>query len=151
MRDKTLWKEPAIPKAQVTVFHRRFSGAVSLEQQLEDLTAHLPKWVQPLWKLLLMWLLPWIREAKIQSTMASVDRQAKEIGDEWAKEDRSAIVQAAVERAKQEHPEAHVEVVAMPHHPTDAVYIEHPPDPSSKAQMALGFGSIEIKAPFSTD
>lgn len=143
----TTW-EAKIPQRDVTLFHTRFGGAISLEQQLVDLTPELPKWAQPLWKLALAWLLPWIRRVKIRSAMDAVDRQAKQIGDDWAKADRQAIATAAVERIKEQHPDAHVEVIAMPNHPVDAVYVEHPPDPESKAQTALGFGTIEIHAPW---
>ncbi len=147
MSTETVWN-PSQPKAQVTVFHRRFGGAISWEQQLEDLTEHLPRWARPLWKLFLAWFIPFLRRLKIRATMAKVDQQAKEIGDRWAKQDRDAIVNAAVQRAKQKYPNAHVEVVEMPEHPVDAVYIEHPPTPGQKAQEELGFGAIEITAPW---
>lgn len=134
--------------AEVFNFHRRFGGAVSLEQELTDLTGELPPWARPIWKLVLAWLLPFIRRAKVRRAMRSVDKQAQAIGDEWAARDRQQAVAAAAARAIAQHPDAHVEVLLMPNHPVDAVLIEHPPDPSSKAQMALGFGSIEIREPW---
>ena len=54
----------------------------------------------------------------------------------------------AVARAQVDHPNAVVEARAMPDHPTDAIFIQHPPDPNDAAQVALGFGKLEIKAPF---
>jgi hypothetical protein len=130
------------------VFHARFGGSISLEQQLQDLGRYMPWWLKPLWKLALSWLLPWLRRAKIRRTMAAVDAQAKVIGDQWAKQDRQVAMDAAVALAKEQNPNAHVEVVRMPEHPTDAVYIEHPPTPGHRAEELLGFSSIEIKAPW---
>jgi hypothetical protein len=63
----------------VTLFHTRFGGSVSIEQELEDLTDHLPRWLRPIWKLVLPLINRWIRKAKIARTMAVVDKQAEEI------------------------------------------------------------------------
>lgn len=134
--------------AEVTLFHKRFGGSISLAQELADMTSEFPFWARPFWKWFVIWLAPKIQETQLQRTMNSVDRQAKEIGDQWQKEERERVVLAAVEQAKLEHPTAKVEVVKMPHHPVDAVYIEKPPEPGNQAQEALGFGSIEIRAPW---
>ena len=135
----------------VELFHARFGGELSLEQELEDLAQYLPFWMRPIWKGIIAFLKPWIRKAKIAGTMASVDRQAKEIGDNWAATERHAQVTKAVEQAKTEFPNARVSVQKMPEHPCDAVLIEHPPDPKNQAQMQLGFGALEIRAPYRTD
>ncbi len=132
----------------ISVFQKRFNGSLSLEQELEALTPHIPLWLRPLWLLLLGWLKPRIREAKIKRTMDSVDRQAKRIGDAWAVQDRQRVVDQAVKAARVQNPGAHVEAIEMPDHPVDAVYIEQPPVPGNKAQEALGFSSIEIRAPW---
>jgi hypothetical protein len=80
--------------------------------------------------------------------MAVVDKQAEEIKQQWQTEERQQVVQAAVEKARVQNPEAHVEAIPMPNHPTDAVYIEKPPTPGHKDEELLGFSSIEIKAPW---
>lgn len=146
--DDPIWNPKTPDQAQVTVFHRRFGGTLSLVQQLEDLTPHLPVWARPLWKLFLGWFKPWYRRQQIGRTMNDVDRQTQKIAAAWVEADRTRLVETAYAKARLEHPDAHVEVVKMPEHPVDAIYIEHPPDPASKAQVALGFGSIEIRAPF---
>ena len=135
----------------VELFHARWGGQGSLEEELEDLAQYLPFWLRGIWKGIIGLLKPWIRKAKIASTMASVDRQAKEIGDNWAIAERHAIVNKALEKAKAEFPDAKVAVHRMPMHPVDAIYIEHKPDPNDAAQMALGFGALEIRAPYKTD
>jgi hypothetical protein len=135
----------------VTLFHTRFGGSVSIEQELEDLTDHLPRWLRPIWKLVLPLINRWIRKAKIARTMAVVDKQAEEIKQVWQKEERVAVVTAAVEKVRAQEPDAHVEAIAMPNHPTDAVYIERPPTPGNKTEELLGFSSIEIKAPWAVN
>ena len=89
-----------IPDTSVTVFHTRFGGSLSIEQELEDLTDHFPTWFRPIWKFVLPFLKRWIRRAKIARTMASVDRQAAEIKQAWTVEERQQVVQAAVEKAR---------------------------------------------------
>jgi hypothetical protein len=133
----------------ITVFHTRFGGSLSLEQQLEELTYDLPRWLQPIYKLILPFINRWIRKIKIARTMAIVDQQSTEIKQQWQKEERTQVVQQAVAKAQALHPDAHVEAISMPNHPTDAVYIEHPPTPGHKTEELLGFSSIEIKAPWS--
>lgn len=134
--------------AEVTLFHTRFGGSVSIEQELEDLTGQFPVWFRPIWSALLPWIKRLLRRAKIARTMAAVEKQSTEIKQQWQVEERHEVVQAAVAKAKELNPEAHVEAVPMPNHPTDAVYIEHPPTPGDKTQELLGFSSIEIKAPY---
>ena len=133
---------------ELTVFHKRFGGQISLEQELTDMTGEFPIWARPLWKLLLSVLLPFIKKVKIERTLRQVDEQAEVIGDQWSKEERSLGVAIAMEQARIKHPDAHIERVSMPNHPTDAVYIEHPPEPGNKTHELLGFSSIEIHAPF---
>jgi hypothetical protein len=133
---------------EIQVFHKRFGGQISLEQELTDLTGELPIWARPIWKLVLGFLLPFIKKVKIERTIRQMDEQAEHVRKVWETDDRHAVVAAAVEKAKQLHPNAHVESVAMPDHPVDAVFIEHPPEPGNKAQELLGFGSIEIHVPY---
>ena len=135
----------------VELFSARFGGQPSLEQELEDLAQYLPFWMRGIWKGIIGFLKPWIRKAKIQATMQEVDRQAKTIGDNWAVTERHAQVTKAIEQAKAEFPNARVSVQKMPEHPCDAVLIEHPPDPKNAAQMQLGFGALEIRAPYKTN
>jgi hypothetical protein len=133
---------------ELTVFHQRFGGPISLEQELTDMTGEFPIWARPLWKLVLVFILPFIRKVKIERTLRQIDEQAAKLDAEWAREERDLGVAIAMEQARIKHPDAHIERVSMPNHPTDAVYIEHPPEPGNKAQELLGFGSIEIHAPF---
>lgn len=135
----------------VELFHARFGGELSLEQELEDLAQYLPFWLRPIWKGFIGFMKPWIRKGKIAGTMASVDRQAKTIGDNWAATERHAQVTKAVEQAKAEFPNARVTVHRTPHMATDAVMIEHKADPSNPAHLALGFSAIEIRAAYRTD
>ena len=135
----------------VELFHARFGGQASLEQELEDLAQYLPIWIRPIWKGIVAFLKPWIRKAKIASTMADVDRQALAIGNSWAVAERHAQVTKAVEQAKAEFPNARVSVHRTPHLATDAVMIEHKPDPSNPASVALGFSALEIRVPYRTD
>ena len=135
----------------VELFHARFGGELSLEQELEDLAQYLPFWLRPIWKGFIGFMKPWIRRGKIAGTMASVDRQAKEIGDNWAATERHAQVTKAVEQAQAEFPNARVTVHRTPDMATDAVMIEHKPDPSNPASVALGFSALEIRAAYRTD
>ena len=146
-----LFAQGSSHRLMVELFSARFGGELSLEQELEDLAQYLPFWLRPIWKGIIGFLKPYIRRAKIASTMASVDRQAKTIGDNWAATERQAQVSKAVVQAKTEFPNARVSVKKMPEHPCDAVLIEHPPDPKNAAQMQLGFGALEIRAPYRTD
>ena len=133
---------------EVTVFSTRFGGQVSLEQELTDMTKEFPPIIRPVWKIVLAFLLPFIKKVKIERTIRKMDEQAVTIREHWEEFDRASAVSTAVLEAQERHPNAHVESVAMPDHPMDAVYIEHPPEPGNKAQELLGFSSIEIKAPF---
>ena len=137
--------------ADLTLFHKTWGGDQSLIKQLEDLEPEMPFWARPLWRALCKALKPLIVKTHMAATMRSVDRQAKKIGDEWAVQVRHEQMSKAVAKAQAEHPNAVVEARAMPDHPTDAVLICHKPTPGNAAQMALGFSSIEIKAPFDTD
>lgn len=132
----------------VELFSARFGGELSLEQELEDLAQYLPFWLRGIWKGIIGFLKPYIRRAKIQATMASIDRQALETGDRFAATERHAQVTKAVEQARAEFPNARVSVKKMPHMSVDAILVEHPPDPKNAAQMQLGLGSIEIRAPY---
>lgn len=139
------------------VFYRRFGGEVLWYQQLEDWgRAKLPRPLFPLWKQLVDWLHQWAIKQQIKRTMREVDRQAKEIGDAWAKDAEVEMLAAAVDAAQKEHPDAKVEVVRPQMRrptpdspkPPPAILITKPPDPNSKVQTALGFGEMEIRAPW---
>ena len=133
---------------ELTVFRKRFGGPLSLEQELTDMTGEFPIWARPVWKLVLVLILPAIKKVKIERTIRHMDEQAATIKEHWTKYDRAQAVAEAVRETMYSNPDAHVEAVTMPDHPMDAVYIEHPPEPGNKAQELLGFSSIEIKAPF---
>ena len=133
---------------ELTVFSKRFGGPISLEQELTDMTSEFPSWARPVWKLVLLFLLPAIKKIKMERTIRHMDQQASTIKEHWENYDRASAVAEAVRESMYTNPDAHVEAVSMPDHPMDAVYIEHPPEPGNKAQEILGFSSIEIKAPF---
>ena len=135
----------------VELFHARWGGELSLEQELDELAYTLPAWLRPLWKGFVGWLKPYIRRAKINRTMKEVDEQAKLLGDRWAAELRHEQIDLAVKAARKEHPNADVIAVKRPDQPTDLVQITHPPDPNDKVQMLMGFGAIELKVPFPVD
>ena len=113
----------------VEFIRARWGGEPSIIQELEDLDRYLPFWLRPIWKGLISWLKPHIRRAKIAQTMAEVDRQAKEIGDNWAAAERHDQVQRAVAKAQAEHPEAKVSVHHVASHSVDAIVVEEPPSP----------------------
>jgi len=77
---------------------------------------------------------------KTGRTMEDVDRQTKELKEQWQKEENEAIV----EKFEEVYPEAKV---TTHDEKTGAVLIEHPPD-GSKAQDLLG-GAMEIRSPWS--
>ena len=137
--------------ADLTLFHKTWGGKESLIAQLEDLEPEMPFWARPFWRALCKALKPLIIKTHMAATMRSVDRQSKKIGDEWAVQTRHQQMSKAVVKAQVEHPNAIVESRAMPDFSTDAILVQHPPTPGNAAQMALGFSSIEIKAPFDTD
>ena len=137
--------------ADLTLFHKTWGGDQSLIKQLEDLEPEMPFWARPFWRALCKALKPLIVKTHMAATMRSVDRQAKKLGDEWAVQTRHQQMSKAVVQAKAEYPNAIVEARAMPDHPTDAVLVQHPPDLNNAAQVALGFSSIEIRAPFETN
>jgi hypothetical protein len=134
-------------------FQRRFGGERSLEQELTDLARALPLWARPLYSFALRWILPWIRDLKIKVTMADIEQQAQHMADQWHAESKLKQLTAAAATAQQQNPEAKVSIVHVPGQDalspiSHAISIEHPPSPDDAAQRALGFGSIEIRAPW---
>ena len=136
------------------LFYRRFGGEVLWYQQLEDWgRKHVPGPLFPIWKRLVDWLHQWAIKQQIKQTMREVYRQAKEIGDAWAQGAETHMVSAAVALAEKEFPDAKVEVIRPKRQPRDpkpppAILITKPPAPDSKVQQALGFGELEIRAPW---
>ena len=132
----------------IEIYRRTWGGDESLIKQLEDLEPEFPFWARPLWRALCRWLKPLIRKKHQRRTMREVDRQAQQIGDQWQSRNRETAALTAARAAQQEHPEAKVSIHRTPHMPCDAVMIEHPPDPANPAQMAMGFGWIELRSPY---
>ena len=136
------------------LFYRRFGGEVLWYQKLEDWgRKHVPGPLFPLWIKLVDWLHQWAIKMQIKRTMAQVDKQAKEIGDAWAQEAETQMGGTAVALAEREHPEATVEVVRPRRRPGQpkpppAILITKPPAPDSRVQQKLGFGELEIRAPW---
>ncbi|NDC88035.1 MAG: hypothetical protein EB075_04385 [Bacteroidetes bacterium] len=134
-------------------FQRRFGGERSLEQELTDLARALPPWARPLYSFALRWILPWIRDLKIKATMADVEQQAQHMADQWQAEDKLKRLTTAAASIQQQHPSARVAIVHIPGQDplspiSHAISVEHPPSPDDAAQQALGFGSLEIRAPW---
>lgn len=135
----------------------RFGGEVTFFQKAEDwVRKHIPGPLRPLARALLDWLHQVVINWKIKSTMRSVDRQAKEIADQWVKEDEAKMLGEAVRKAELANPEATVEVVRPEPvkrgdpKPPPAILITRPPSPNSRMQQKLGFGSMSIHAPWSS-
>ena len=139
------------------LFYTRFGGEVSFFQKVEDWgRKNVPGPLRPLFRAAVDWLHQlWINQ-KIKATMRSVDKQAKEIADNWVKEDEARMLGEAVRRAELEFPDAKVEVFRpqpVRHDapkPPPAVLITKPPDPNSRVQQKLGFGELELRAPWYT-
>ena len=90
-------------------------------------------------------------EVHRERTIRQIKEQSKTVGDQMAATERYHQVQRAVAKAQAEHPEAKVSVHHVQSHSIDAVLVEHPPDPNDAAQVALGFGALEIKASYETE
>ena len=80
----------------------------------------------------------WV-EWKTETTMKSVDKQTKELKEQWREEENEVTRQ----KFQEEYPDAKVTT----RNEQGAVLIEHPTD-GSKAQDLLG-GAMEIKSPWS--
>lgn len=137
------------------LFYRRFGGEVSFFQKVDDwIRAKVPGPLRPIARWLADWAHHWWINFKIRATMRDVDRQAKEIADQWVREDEAHMLGQAVRQAELEHPNATVEVIRPePRKRTDpkpppAILITHPPDPNSRIQQKLGFSELEIRAPW---
>jgi hypothetical protein len=137
-------------------FHERFGGELSLEQELVDLARAMPPWARPLWSFALRWILPWVRDLKIKATLADIEQQASHMADQWQAEDKLQRLAAAAASIQRQNPDARVAVVPVPGQDrqgalSHAISIERPPDPTDAAQRALGFSSLEIRAPWTVD
>jgi hypothetical protein len=133
-------------------FHQRFGGETSLEQDLIDLGRAMPRWIRPLWSLPLRWLLPWIRDLKVRSTLDSFDQQVARLARDWLQEGRIAQATQAAVQLQIENPDATVKILSTDRDLTDplavVIAIERPPIPGDAAQELLGFSSIELRAPW---
>ena len=132
-------------------FFRRFGGEVSFEQKLADAGRRMPVWFQPVWAGIVAWFVAWLREVKVAAEMASVDQQAAEISEGWAKvedEERRQEAERVAGRIQTENPNATVSVIetAVGEGSDLAILVEHPAD-GSKAQEMLG-GAVEIRSPW---
>ena len=132
-------------------FFWRFGGEVSAEQKLADLGRRMPVWLQPVWAGIVAWFVAWLREVKVAAEMASVDQQAAEISEGWAKvedEERRQEAERVAGRIQTENPNATVSVIetAVGEGSDLAILVEHPAD-RSKAQEMLG-GAVEIRSPW---
>jgi hypothetical protein len=136
-------------------FHQRFGGEASLEQDLVDLGRAMPRWIRPVWSLALRWILPWIRDLKVRSTLDSVDQQASQLARDWLREDRIEQAAQAAAQLQIDNPDATVKILATDRDLTDplavVIAIERPPIPGDAAQELLGFSSIELRAPWTVN
>jgi hypothetical protein len=133
-------------------FHERFGGETSLEQDLVDLGRAMPRWIRPVWSLALRWILPWLRDLKIRSTLESVDQQSSALAESWLEDDRIERIAQAAAQVQAENPDATVKILSTDRDPTDplavVIAIERPPVPGDAAQELLGFSSLELRAPW---
>jgi hypothetical protein len=82
-------------------------------------------------------------EWKTQSTLQQVDRQAKQLVEQWEKEERETKANALAEEAHKLFPDAIV--TPLPNAIVPSVMIEKaPPADASEAIKALGFGELRI-------
>lgn len=133
-------------------FFRRFGGEISFEQKLADAGRKMPGWFQPVWAVLVQWVVEWLREVKVAAEMAKVDHQVAEINAGWEKvedEERRQEAERVAGRIQFENPDATVSVIetAVGEGSDLAIMIEHPPD-GSRAQELFG-GAMEIRSPWS--
>ena len=133
-------------------FHERFGGETSLEQDLVDLGCAMPRWIRPVWSLALCWILPWLRDLKIRSTLESVDQQGSALAESWLEDDRIERIAQAAAQVQAENPDATVKILSTDRDLADplavVIAIERPPVPGDAAQELLGFSSIELRAPW---
>ena len=133
-------------------FHERFGGETSLEQDLIDLGRAMPRWIRPVWSLALRWILPWLRDLKIRSTLESVDQQSSALAESWLEDDRIERIAQAAAQVQAENPDATVKILSTDRDLADplavVIAIERPPVPGDVAQELLGFSSIELRAPW---
>jgi hypothetical protein len=133
-------------------FHERFGGETSLEQDLVDLGRAMPRWIRPVWSLALRWILPWLRDLKIRSTLESVDQQSSALAESWLEDDRIERIAQAAAQVQAENPDATVKILSTDRDLADplavVIAIERPPVPGDAAQELLGFSSIELRAPW---
>jgi len=133
-------------------FHERFGGETSLEQDLIDLGRAVPRWIRPVWSLALRWILPWLRDLKIRSTLESVDQQSSALAESWLEDDRIERIAQAAAQVQAENPDATVKILSTDRDLADplavVIAIERPPVPGDAAQELLGFSSIELRAPW---
>jgi hypothetical protein len=133
-------------------FHERFGGETSLEQDLVDLGRAMPRWIRPVWSLALRWILPWLRDLKIRSTLESVDQQSSALAESWLEDDRIERIAQAAAQVQAENPDATVKILSTDRDLADplavVIAIERPPVPGDAAQELLGFSSLELRAPW---
>lgn len=133
-------------------FHERFGGETSLEQDLIDLGRAMPRWIRPVWSLALRWILPWLRDLKIRSTLESVDQQSSALAESWLEDDRIERIAQAAAQVQAENPDATVKILSTDRDLADplalVIAIERPPVPGDAVQELLGFSSIELRAPW---
>jgi hypothetical protein len=135
-------------------FHHRFGGEVSVVQELEDQIYNLPQWARPFYRIFLSYFIPWYRSIKVKQAMASVDKQANKIDQDWKKEEdriKEEEYEKKAEAIKVTLGEAasKVEVVKVQTSTGEGVHgilIEYRPTGTGPASQ-LG-GDMEIKSPY---
>jgi hypothetical protein len=99
--------------------------------------------LKPWFKRLMEHCRPDWAEWKTQSTLQQVDRQAKQLVEQWEKEERETKANALAEEAHKLFPDAIV--TPLPNAIVPSVMIEKaPPADASEAIKALGFGELRI-------
>jgi hypothetical protein len=99
--------------------------------------------LQPWFKRLMEWCRPDWAEWKTQLTLQQVDKQAKQLVEQWEKEERETKANALAWEAHKLFPDAIV--TPLPDAIVPSVMIEKaPPADASEAIKALGFGELRI-------
>lgn len=97
---------------------------------------------QPWFKLLMEHCRPSWAEWKTQATLQAVDRQAKELVEQWEKEERQSRSEALASKAQELFPKA--TITPVPDAPVPSVMIIHEAPPEASEEVKALGGELRI-------
>jgi hypothetical protein len=97
---------------------------------------------QPWFKLLMEHCLPFWAEWKTQITLQAVDKQAKELVEQWEQEERQSRSEALASKAQELFPKA--TVTPVPDAPVPSVMIIHEAPPEASEEVKALGGELRI-------